>query len=86
MSPRFPVVPPAQIPMSSSSSNDPSSQHPRLVSFRQAAALTGVSERTLTRLVERGELSVYRFGHTKRLDVQELLTPASRGRSARAAD
>jgi excisionase family DNA binding protein len=48
---------------------------PELISFREAASLIGVSERTLTRMSERGELTVYWFGSTKRLSVQDLLTP-----------
>jgi excisionase family DNA binding protein len=48
---------------------------PELISFQDAARLTGVSERTLTRMTERGELTLYRFGSTKRLSRQEILQP-----------
>jgi excisionase family DNA binding protein len=44
-----------------------------LISFRQASVLTNVSERTLTRMADRGELTVFWFGKTKRLSVQELV-------------
>lgn len=50
---------------------------PELISFRQASVLTNVSERTLTRMADRGELTVFWFGKTKRLSVQELLRPRS---------
>ena len=50
---------------------------PELISFRQASVLTNVSERTLTQMADRGELTVFWFGKTKRLSIQELLHPRS---------
>lgn len=55
-----------------------------LLTFKEAARLTGVSERTLARMVVRGELSEFRFGHAKRLSRAELLTP--RPKSAQRTD
>ncbi len=48
-----------------------------LVSYKEGRMLTGVSERTLKRMVQRGELKEYVFGKSKRLSRRELLTPRS---------
>lgn len=52
-----------------------------LVTYKEGRVLTGVSERTLKRMVQRGELNEYVFGKSKRLSRRELLTP--RGVNAR---
>ncbi|WP_157463706.1 helix-turn-helix domain-containing protein [Deinococcus pimensis] len=49
----------------------------KLVSYQEAEELVGVSARTLKRMVQRGELTEYTFGRSKRLSLKELLTPRS---------
>lgn len=51
-----------------------------LVSYKEARELIGVSERTLKRMVEDGELSEYSYRSTKRLSRVELLTPRRKRR------
>lgn len=55
----------------------------KLVTYKEASLLTEVSERTLKRMVQRGELTEYPFGRSKRLSLKELTTPRSRPGSER---
>ncbi|GGK38020.1 hypothetical protein GCM10008955_34910 [Deinococcus malanensis] len=54
-----------------------------LVPYPEAARITCVSERTLKRMVEAGELREYEFRGSRRLSRAELLTPGPRHLSDR---
>ncbi|MFD1732185.1 excisionase family DNA-binding protein [Deinococcus malanensis] len=51
--------------------------------YPEAARITCVSERTLKRMVEAGELREYEFRGSRRLSRAELLTPGPRHLSDR---
>ncbi len=45
---------------------------PRLLTYRQAAEILGVVDRTVYNLVRRGALPAVRFGRTVRIDPRDL--------------
>lgn len=45
---------------------------PRLLTYKQAAALLQVTDRTVYNLVRRDQLRAVRFGHTVRIDTRDL--------------
>lgn len=57
-----------------------------LLTYLEAVELVGVSARTLKRMVQRGELTEYPFGKSKRLSRRELLTPRTKSGSGAKAD
>lgn len=60
---------------------------PPLLTYREAAKVLGVTERTLWTLVDRGVLPAVRFGRSVRIDPVDLrafIDQAKRGRSTGA--
>ena len=58
-----------------------------LLTYREAAALLGVTDRTVWTLVDRGELPAVRFGHSVRIDPADLraFIEQAKGRGASRA-
>jgi len=61
---------------------------PRLLTYRQAAAILGVVDRTIYNLVRRGELPAVRFGGNVRIDPRDLeaFIEKAKGRACRSTN
>lgn len=57
----------------------------RLLTYREAAKVLGVTERTLWMLVDRGLLPAVRFGRSVRIDPADLRAFIERGKGRGAA-
>ncbi|MBX3356337.1 MAG: helix-turn-helix domain-containing protein [Phycisphaeraceae bacterium] len=58
---------------------------PALLTYRQAAKVLGVTERTIWSLVNRGALPVVRFGRSVRIDPADLCFFIERSKQGGAA-
>lgn len=63
-------------------SNDP----PRLLTYRQAAEILGVVDRTIYNLVRRGELPAVRFGGNVRIAPADLQAFIEKSKGVARAD
>ena len=57
-----------------------------LLTYREAAALLGVTDRTVWTLVHRGNLPAVRFGHSVRIDPADLRAFIERSKRCRDSD
>lgn len=57
---------------------------PRLLTYRQAAEILGVVDRTISTMVRRGELPAVRFGGSVRIDPRDLATFIEKAKGGRA--
>lgn len=58
---------------------------PQLLTYKQAATVLGVTERTIWTLVNRGSLPVVRFGRSVRIDPADLRAFIERSKQGGAA-